>query len=115
MKNLNVFAFCQIQSLLNHLKSYFNPTKQQNTPTELSSDDLPHFVTQLRQISATTNIKSKPPDIDEITQQITKLKVNKAFNDIDPALIKRLDHPIMLQVIHRMSTNLWENLDVPTA
>ena len=58
----NIQFSCPTQSLLNHFKSHFNPTKRQNTPTELSSDDLPHFVTQLRQISATTNIKSKPPD-----------------------------------------------------
>ena len=111
----SIRASCPTQSLLNHFKAHFNPDTPENLPDELTNNNLPNFLTELRRISTSTEIKCDPPEIDEISQQISKLKVNKAYNDIDSALIKRLDHPIMLQVIHRMSTKLWENLDVPNA
>ena len=41
------------------------------------------------------------------------MKSNKANNDIDPEILKRCTEPIMLEVIHRMTSNLWADLDIP--
>ena len=32
---------------------------------------------------------------------------------VDPELLKICDHPVLLEVIHRMTSNLWSNLDIP--
>lgn len=56
-----------------------------------------------------------PPTIDEIEHQLKVLKNNKASNDIAPDILKACNHPIMNQVIHRMTLNLWNNLDIANA
>ena len=109
-----ILASCPTQSLLMHFESHFNPPKPGSSPKELSDDHLPLFINDLRQISRSVDIINEPPDINEIQEHLKKLKSNKAFNDIDATLLKRLEHPVMLQVIHRMSANLWHDLDVPT-
>ena len=37
---------------------------------------------------------------------LRQLKNNKASNDISPELLKRCDHPVILQVIQRITNNL---------
>ena len=61
------------------------------------------------------SINDQPPTVNEIQNYLRELKVNKASNDIAPELLKRCEHPIMLEVLHRMTTNLWEELDIPAA
>ena len=41
------------------------------------------------------------------------LKSGKVSNDADSELLKKYEHPLMLQVIDRMANNLWSNLDIP--
>jgi len=41
------------------------------------------------------------------------LKNNKASNDIEPELLKRCSHPVMIQVIQKITLNLWNNHDLP--
>ena len=41
------------------------------------------------------------------------LKSGKVSNDVDSELLKKYEHPLMLQVIDRMANNLWSNLDIP--
>ena len=44
------------------------------------------------------------------------LKANKASNDIEPELLNKLNnHPIMIQVVHRVMMNLWDNFDLPNS
>ena len=44
------------------------------------------------------------------------LKANKASNDIEPELLNKLNsHPIMIQVVHRIMINSWENFDLPNS
>ena len=69
---------------------------------------------ELRKISDDVSVNDLPPTIEEIQKHLKELKARKASNDIDPELLQKLNsHPIMLQVVHRMTTNLWDNLDLP--
>lgn len=45
------------------------------------------------------------------------LNANKASNDIEPELLnnKLNNHPITIQVVHRIMINLWENFDLPNS
>ena len=51
--------------------------------------------------------------IDEIQKHLRQLKPGKASNDVDLELLKKCEHPFMLQVIHRMKNNQWLNLNIP--
>lgn len=105
---------CPPDKLLKHFKSHFNPVgpNPENKPEELGNNP-PNFIAELKRISSSININDLPPTIEEIQQHLRKLKDGVASNDIEPELLKRCNHPIMLEVIHRMTTNLWENLDLP--
>ena len=106
---------CSPDKLLKHFRTHFNPENNQpERPRELDAQ-LPEFVESLRRASAMTDINSQPPTTEEIRYHLQKLKNGKASNDIEPELLKRCEQPIMLNVIHRMTLNLWENLDVPSA
>jgi len=85
---------CPTESLLDHFKAHFNPPDPSltTTPRELN-DNIPNFVADLQHITQSVEIKDKSPDINEM----------------------KCKHPIMLQVIHRMTVNLWRDLDVPNA
>jgi hypothetical protein len=97
---------CPSEKLLEHFKAHFNPSdSSQNVPEEFD-EPLPDFVTALQNISNDIAINHQSPTIDEIQLHLRKLKVKKASNDIDPELLKRCKQPIMLQVIHQMTTNL---------
>lgn len=102
---------CSPDKLLSHFKAHFNPTNQTDRPPELSTE-LPDFVKSLQDISATININSQPPTIEEIQVNLRRLKNGKASNDIEPELLKKCEQPIMLEVIQQMTLNLWENLDI---
>ena len=40
--------------------------------------------------------------------------LEKAY-DIEVELLKKCSHPIMIQVIQRVTDNMWENFDLPNA
>ena len=61
------------------------------------------------------SINDAPPTIDELQKALNELKTKKANNDVDPDLFKRCDHQVMLEVLHRMSNNMWEKLDIAVA
>ena len=102
---------CDAQKL-DHFKSHFNPTDHFGpTPPELDLYFLKNFKI-FQEIYIST---IHPPTIDEIEHQLKVLKNNKASNDIAPDILKACNHPIMNQVIHRMTLNLWNNLDIANA
>eukprot|EP00111_Clytia_hemisphaerica_P017270 TCONS_00051124-protein len=106
---------CPTDKLYDHFKSHFNPEDLsiEFTPDEMI-ENIPLFVKDLQDISEFTDINDTPPSIDEIHAHIQKLKNNKASNDIEPELLKRCTHPIMLEVIHRITNNqLWSGHDLP--
>ena len=105
---------CPTEKLLAHFKKHFNPADPsiESTPEEISND-LPLFVKELQKISDIIDIIDTPPTADEIEKHIKLLKNNKASNDIQPELLKRCSHPIMIQVIQKISTNLWNEFDLP--
>ncbi|XP_066926178.1 uncharacterized protein [Clytia hemisphaerica] len=110
LKSLN--HSCDAQKLADH----FNPTDHFGpTSPELERDNLPLFLEELQNISRNIHIDDSPPTIDEIEHQLKLLKNNKASNDIAPDILKACNHPIMNQVIHRMTLNLWNNLDIADA
>lgn len=43
------------------------------------------------------------------------MKNNKANNDIDPELLKLCNDPVTLQIIHHITSNLWESNEIPIA
>ena len=83
-------------------------------PKELSGN-LSEFVRELQKISNNFPINHEVPTIDEIQRHLRQLKSGKASNNVDPKLLKKCEHPLMLQVIHRMANNLWSNLDILAA
>lgn len=83
-------------------------------PEELT-DQIPLFVNQLRDISMRNPIAHEKPSIEEIRLHLQKLKSGKANNDVDPELLKKCESPIMLQVIQRITDNLWNSMDLPNA
>ena len=101
---------------LKHFRTHFNPTDQSNTSTPEELDqNLPNFIEELQNISRRFPINDQLPTIKEIQKRLSELKTNKASNDIVPDLLKRCEHPVMLEVIHRMTTNLWETMDIADA
>ena len=54
-----------------------------------------------------------PINHDVPTIDYCKLKSGKASNDVDLELLKKCEHPLMLQVIHRMLKKLWSNFNFP--
>ncbi|XP_066925162.1 uncharacterized protein [Clytia hemisphaerica] len=105
---------CQPQKLLEHFKSHFNPVDPSELvePSELSTD-LPTFIRELQEISGKTPIEDNPPSIDEIRKHIKLLKNKKANNDIDTELIKLCDEPAAHRILHQITLNVWNNLDIP--
>ena len=107
---------CPAEKLMNHFKHHFNPTdpSKDSTPEEFGSE-LPIFVKELQKLSDGIEINDDPPSIEEIQKHLLALKPNKACNDIEPELLRHCNTPIMHEVIHRMTLNLWNNLDLPNA
>lgn len=99
---------------LNHFKNHFNPDNNRDTPEELSVN-VPTFVPELQEISNRFPINHNAPSVEEIQSHLRQLKSGKASNDIDPELLKKCEHPIMLKVIHRIAENLWSSMDLPIA
>ena len=97
---------CLPEKIFDHFKKHFNPTKE-------LSGNLPIFVCELQNILNTFPVNHDLPTIDEIQKHLRQLKSGKASNDVDPELLKKCEHPLMLQVIHRMANSLWSNLDIP--
>ena len=115
LKSVN--HLCDPQKLIDHFKAHFNPPvpSELTTPHELERENAPLFLQTLQKISRNIQIDDSPPTIDEIERQVKLLKNNKASNEIAPYLLKICNHPIMNQIIHRMTLNLWNNLDIPEA
>ena len=99
---------CSTDRLLEHFKKHFNPTEEINQTLTI-------FVKELQKLSDSAIISDLPPTADEIGKHILLLKNNKASNDVEADLLKKCSHPIMIQVIQRITNNLWENLDLPNA
>ena len=108
---------CPPDEIVAHFKAHFNPDdpSKSSTPEELGENNLPSFLDELQNISRRCAINNEPPDVEEIQKHLKALKVNKASNDIDPEILKRCEHPAMLKIIHRMTTQLWTEIDIPSA
>lgn len=113
LKSSNNSSSCPPDDILNHFKRHFNPDNNADRPGEL--DDVPNFVESLRKLSSTIDINSEPPTIDEISKHLQKLKNKRANNDIDSELLKNCECPTLLNAIHQMTLNVWENLDIPSS
>jgi len=107
---------CPPNKIFEHFKAHFNPDDPSINyePEELGAN-LSLFIEVLKNISRMFLINNDPPTIEEIKTHINALKVIKASNDIDPEILKHCEHLVMIEVIHRMTSNLWDQLDVPTA
>ena len=106
---------CAPEKLLNHFRQHFNPDHSEFVIPEELSTNIPDFVHELQEISEKFPINNSAPSIQEIQKHLHLLKTVKACNDVDPELIKRCEHPIMLQVINKITDNLWSNMDLPIA
>ena len=58
-------------------------------------------------------INDNPPSMEEIEKHIKLLKNNKANNDIDAELLKFYNEPALHRILHKMSLNVWNQLDIP--
>ena len=99
---------------MEHFKNHFNTEDPSKThvPNEFTQN-LPDFIIQMQNISNHYPINHDAPSIEEIQTHLHRLKSGKASNDVGPELLKICDHPVLLEVIHRMTSNLWSNLDIP--
>ena len=107
---------CPPQKILEHFKKHFNPENpsENYTPDELNKN-IPEFILELREISSQFSINHDAPTTEEIQTHLHRLKSGKASNDVDPEILKKCEHPVMLSVIHRLTSNLWSDLDLPHA
>ena len=112
-KSSNDSSSCPPDETLNHFKRHFNPDNNADRPGE--PDDIPNFVESLRKLSSTIDINNEHPTIDEISKHLQKLKNKRANNDIDSELLKNCECPTLLNAIHQMTLNIWENLDIPSS
>ena len=105
---------CLPEKILDHFKKHFSATSLVDwvTPDELSSN-LPEFVRELQNFSENFLVNHEVPIIGEIQKHLRQLKWGKTSNDVDPDLLKKCEHPLMLQIIHSMANNLWSSLDLP--
>ena len=105
---------CAPEKILEHFKNHFNPEDPSKThvPNEFTQN-LPDLIIQMQNISNHYPINHDAPSIEEIQTHLHRLKSVKTSNDVDPELLKICDHPVLLEVIHRMTSNLWSNLDIP--
>ena len=98
-----------------HFQSNFNTDRANSVIAEELSTKVPDFLLNLRNISNNFPIDTSISSIDEIQKHLHQLKSGKASNGIDPEILKKCEHPIMLQVIHKLAEKIWANLDLPTA
>ena len=104
---------CPPEKIFDHFKKHFNPTSLvDSVATKELSGNLPEFVRELQKISNNFPINHEVPTIDETQKYLRQLKSGKASNDVDPELLKKCEHALMLQVIYRMANNLWSSLDI---
>ena len=104
---------CPPEKIFDHFKKLFNPTSLVDSvsPKELSGS-LPEFVRDLQNILNNFPINHEVPTIDEIQKHLRQLKLGKVSDAVDPELLKKCEHPLMLRVIDRMTNNLCSNLDI---
>ena len=106
---------CSAEKLLNHFQKHFNLGHINSVIPEELSSNLPSFINDLRNISKEFPINHDIPSIDEIQKHLHKLKTGKASNDVDPEILKKCEHPVVLQVIHKLAENFWSNNELPMA
>ena len=101
---------------MTHFKNHFNPNDPSIDSTlEEFDTELSTFVKELQEFFEGTEIDDNPPSIEEIKKHLQALKPNKTCNNIEPELFRHCNSHIMLEVIHRLISNLWNNLDLPNA
>ena len=105
---------CPADKIKEHFKAHFNPDQTAEPPEELCGR-LPAFLEHLQSVSDQFTISNEPPSDAELKKGLEELKTKKSNNDVDPDLLKRCDHPVIFSVIRRLSTNLWEKMDIAEA
>ena len=105
---------CSREKIFDHFIKHFNTTRLVHSVAlkELSGN-LPEFVRELQNISNNLPINHEVPTIDEIQKHLHQWKSGKASDNVDPELLKKYEHSLMLQVIDRMANKLWSNLHIP--
>ena len=91
--NFEIFSWkMSPESILDHFKKRFNPTNLINsvTPDELSGN-LPEFARELQIISNKFLINHEVPTISEIQKHLCQSKPEKASNDVDVELLKKVN------------------------
>ena len=105
---------CSREKIFDHFIKHFNTTRLVDSVAlkELSGN-LPEFVRELQNISNNLPINHEVPTIDEMQKHLHQRKSGKASDNVDPELLKKCEHSLMLQVIDRMANKLWSNLHIP--
>ena len=87
-----------LQKSYGQFRSHFNPEDPTHSdPTAELCNQIPNFFQELQHISLVTLINKLQPSFEEMHKHLKDLKMGKASNHIDPELLRRCNHPIMLQ------------------
>ena len=105
---------CDPEKLQEFFNEHFNPIFPDNDPTEFT--ELPGFVDELQQLTKSSVIETGPPDVAEIRKTLSKLKNNKASNDIPSELLKYASQSDeLVSEIESLLANIWETQLIPTS
>ena len=102
---------CDPNILKNHFVKHFNPTCSKPDPPELN--EAPHFIKELRHIYE-NNLKTSPPDTDELRKTIIKLKSGKSANDVPTIYVKAaIECEGFIEEMVKLYKTIWETNSIP--
>ena len=110
-KNEKPISKCEPSKLKAYFHKHFTSPQIEEEPIEL--EDVPEFITKLKQIS-TQKLNVMPPEEKEIVEVIKNLKETKASNDIPIAFIKyATDSKEFITEIVQLYQSVWETNVIP--
>ena len=110
-KNERPISKCEPSKLKAYFHKHFTSPQIEEEPIEL--EDVPEFITKLKQIS-TQKLNVMPPEEKEIVEVIKNLKETKASNDIPIAFIKcATDSKEFITEIVQLYQSVWETNVIP--
>lgn len=105
---------CDPNLLRQFFKKHYTCDTSKPVPDSLYQNP-PEFMEALLTVSREIEVKTHPPDSNEIKLILSKFKNGKAANDIPPELLKYArDSPEFLKILTEIMTDLWTNFNIPT-
>ena len=101
---------CDPTKLKEYSKQHFNHLIDKDDPIELT--DAPAFITKLQEVNI--DIRTAPPDHQEVREVLTHLKNGKAANDIPAAYLKyAAQSEELIDEMVRLYSIVWNTHQIP--